>query len=175
MSASDPGWQRVINFRHSFELTFKLKVKSVRGRLLYILKLWRKKKNELLVQALPVQAMRTSTLEPEPEPEPSEPLHFARSRSRSRSRRKVLLGAGAGAGAGVLPRSRSRSRSRPKMSRLRIPGLRDQKLKIPKTRDSYLVELVILRHLVFFICSFIQKCVIHRPANFGQFWTKSCV
>ena len=102
--------------RHSFKLTFKLKVKSVIGRL-FTFDIF-EKKNILLVQA----HMRISASEPEPEPEPSEPVHFARSRSRSRSRRKVLLGAGAGAGAGMLPWSRSRSRSRPKMSRLRTPG-----------------------------------------------------
>ena len=42
--------------------------------------------------------------------------------------------------------------------------------KISQIRDSYLLELVILRflsfvilrHYVFFICIFIQKCVSHR-------------
>ena len=51
--------------------------------------------------------------------------HRSRSRGRSRRSRYILPGAGAGAGAGMLPRSRSWSRSRPKMSRLRIPGLRE--------------------------------------------------
>ena len=79
--------------RHSFKLSFKLKVKSVRGRLFYIWHFW--KINELLVRA----HMRTSASEPEPEP--PEPVHFARSQGRSRSRRKVLLGAGARAGIGT--------------------------------------------------------------------------
>ena len=44
-----------------------------------------------------------------------------------------------------------------------------QKPKILKNRDSHLVELLILRLLVFFICVFIKNCVFHRPAKFGQF------
>ena len=87
--------------RHTFKPTFKLKVKSVRGRL-FTFDVFEEKKTNCwfrLIRGL---------------------QH--RSRSRSRSRRKVLLGAGAGAGAGILPRSRIRSRSQPKMSRLRIPG-----------------------------------------------------
>ena len=50
-----------------------------------------------------------------------------------------------------------------------------QKPKILKNRDSHLVELLILRLLVFFICVFIKNCVLHRPAKFGQFSTKSGV
>ena len=38
-----------------------------------------------------------------------------------------------------------------------------------KNRDSHLVELLILRLVVFFICVFIKNCVFHRPAKFGQF------
>ena len=51
-------------------------------------------------------------------------------------------------------------------------------VKIPrflKNRGSHLVELVILRLLVFSICIFIENCVFHRPAKFAQFWTKSGV
>ena len=50
-----------------------------------------------------------------------------------------------------------------------------QKPKILKNRDNHLVELLILRLLVFFICVFIKNCVFHRPAKFGQFSTKSGV
>ena len=66
--------------RHSFKLTSKLKVKSVRGRLFifYIFE----EKNELLFQVH--TPMRTSASEPEPEPEP--PKSFIRSRSRSLGR-----------------------------------------------------------------------------------------
>ena len=44
-----------------------------------------------------------------------------------------------------------------------------------KNRDSHLVELLILRLLLFSICVFIKKYVFHRPAKFGQFSTKSGV
>ena len=54
-------------------------------------------------------------------------------------------------------------------------NFRGQKPKILKNRDSHLVELLILRLLVFFICVFIKNCVFHRPAKFGQFSTKSGV
>ena len=54
-------------------------------------------------------------------------------------------------------------------------NFRGQKPKILKNRDSHLVELLILRLLVFFICVFIKNCVFHRPAKFGQFLTKSGV
>ena len=50
-----------------------------------------------------------------------------------------------------------------------------QKPNILKNRDSHLVELLILRLLVFSICVFIKNCVFHRPAKFGQFSTKSGV
>ena len=54
-------------------------------------------------------------------------------------------------------------------------NFRGQKAKILKNRDSHLVELLILRLLVFFICVFIKNCVFHRPAKLGQFSTKSGV
>ena len=44
-----------------------------------------------------------------------------------------------------------------------------------KNRDSHLVELLILRLLVFSICVFIKNCVFHRPAKFDQFSTKNGV
>ena len=44
-----------------------------------------------------------------------------------------------------------------------------------ENRDSHLVELLILRLLVFSICVFIKNCVFHRLAKFGQFSTKSGV
>ena len=50
-----------------------------------------------------------------------------------------------------------------------------EKPKILKKRDNHLVELLILRLLVFSICVFIKNCVFHRPAKFGQFSTKSGV
>ena len=53
--------------------------------------------------------------------------------------------------------------------------LREQKPKNLKNRDSHLVELLILRLLVFSICVFIKNCVFHRPVKFGQFSTKSGV
>ena len=84
MSASDPGWQRVTNFRHSFELTFKLKVQSVRGRLFYLWNLWKTNCWFRLCR------FRLWGLQ-----------HWSRSRSRSRRSRYILPGAGAGAEAGA--------------------------------------------------------------------------
>ena len=54
-------------------------------------------------------------------------------------------------------------------------NFKGQKPKLLKNRDSHLVELLILRLLVFSICIFIKNCVFHRPAKFDQFLTKSGV
>ena len=82
--------------RHSFKLTFKLKVKSVRGRL-FTFDIFEEKKNKLLVQedfsigagaGAGAAGAGKFCAEPEPEPEPSK--SFTRSRSRSRSRNASL-------------------------------------------------------------------------------------
>ena len=54
-------------------------------------------------------------------------------------------------------------------------NFRGQKPKILKNRDSHLVELLLLRLMVFSICVFIKNCVFHSPTKFGQFSTKSGV
>ena len=80
--------------RHSFKITFKLKVKSVRGHILIFDILENRIAGlgsyEDLSIGAEAGAAGAGTFCPEPEPEPEPPKSFTRSRSRSRSRNTSL-------------------------------------------------------------------------------------
>ena len=79
--------------RHSFKLTFKLKVKTSRGHL-FTYDIFEEKKKQIAGSgsyedfSIGAGAAGAGTFCPEPEPEPSK--SFTRSRSRSRSRNASL-------------------------------------------------------------------------------------
>ena len=82
--------------RHSFKLKFKLKVKSVRGRLFTFDTFEEKKKQIARSRGLMhrsrsrSRSRRAGKFCPEPEPEPEPSKSFTQSRSRSRSRNASL-------------------------------------------------------------------------------------